>query len=246
MEAFINSFTQELITIHNDKKPVTNREKKIIREGFEGNKNMDAIKQQLIDERSMTNQERKQKQVGEQIDRPIRIRQVEQPEDPVIGDIPVRLTNQDKKRIRENQVQRIMEEQKNKIEAEIERKRLEQEQIDLQLAQKHTQHNLITGQVMRKQNELQDKLLEERQIEAALQNKVRANSLLEQKILKKARDLETPDAPTCKICLEKSDKLRTLVPCGHYGYCAPCIEYFKRNGCPVCRTTIREHINTYI
>ena len=140
---FIEDFSIELVETYNDTKPLTNREKKIISEATNKYLHLEAVKKQILEERTMTNYERKQKKLTNNtsettvlndpalfedvIDSKSRSRssspknktnktnktnrtnKINSSEIEMETETEIRLTNKDKKILRESQVTKILE-----------------------------------------------------------------------------------------------------------------------------------------
>lgn len=97
----------------------------------------------------------------------------------------------------------------------------------------------ITTDNIRKLWNIQD-IINKIQTDYFLKPIIRENSIKQKDVKKDEIELIE-----CVICIEKTDELYALVPCGHTNICTSCYDNQKLSQCPVCRKDISMRIKIY-
>jgi len=283
---FIEDFSIELVETYNDTKPLTNREKKIISEATNKYLHLEAVKKQILEERTMTNYERKQKKLTNntsettvlndpalfedvidsksqsrssspknktnKTNKTNRTNKINSSEIEMETETEIRLTNKDKKILRESQVTKILEDlnqKKNdqlKILDEFNRNKQERESMIKNLDQKI--HDEIEKKKQKVEEEVKQKLYDQIRITEEMEAQIKIKKIEQLRLIKEIEQTKSEhkfsDKKECKICFNDFDKLKTLIPCGHYGFCNDCVSGLQ-NKCPECRKYVQNSVITY-
>jgi len=199
----------DLSVLTNGKPFLNNREKKIVTEAL---KNRDDIHQVLIkinQDRILSNKERKN--LSSSAD--------SQPKE----EPSLKLTNKDKKILRESEVQKILDMKRHEVNY------LENKSASIN---ESIEKNLAEAEIRKK--EIAEKALKEKEKEL--------RELNEQISLVKA------EAKDCVVCMEVLQHMIGIAPCGHVNVCLGCIQKIMSTTkrCPTCRTTINSYNRIFL